>query len=71
MKLSNMPRHKQFTKHFHELSFDEQAKSITATINNLQNAIFHHVEHSKKKTEVKNKCILQAYRFLGRLLERL
>ncbi len=33
------PRHQGDTKTFEELTFAEQAKSITATINNLQNAM--------------------------------
>jgi hypothetical protein len=32
------------TRKFRALSFAEHAKSITATINNLQAAIEHHVE---------------------------
>ena len=65
-------RHKQDTKTFDELTFDEQAKSITATINQLQRAIRSHVKKvpSKSKTTQK-KCLKQLNRLLGRLLEDL
>jgi hypothetical protein len=65
--------HKNRTKDFAELTFSEQAKSITATINNLSNAIRHHVQNApnkKKRCDTKKKCINQVYRFLGRLLKQ-
>lgn len=64
-------RHKQQTKTFEELTFDEQAKSINAMINNLQNAMVHHVEHAPNATHARKKCIQQTTRFLGRLINRL
>ena len=65
-------RHKQDTRTFAELTYDEQAKSITATVNNLQRAIIHHIEHapSSKRREVRDKCVSQVHRFLGRLIAR-
>jgi hypothetical protein len=61
-------RHKGDTKEFRELSFAEQAKSITATINNLQVAIEHHVEHSPRRPETIEKCLAQVDRLRQRLL---
>jgi hypothetical protein len=60
-------RHKGDTKEFRELTFAEQAKSITATINNLQAAIEHHVEHSPRRTETIEKCLAQVDRLTRRL----
>lgn len=60
-------RHKGDTKEFRELSFAEQAKSITATINNLQAAIEHHVEHSPRRLETIEKCLAQVNRLVHRL----
>src|SRR3954447_26009778 len=61
-------RHKGNNKEFRELSFAEQAKSITATINNLQAAIKHHVEHSPRRPETIETCLAQVDRFRQRLL---
>ena len=46
------PRHKDDTKTFEELTHEEQAHSINATIINLHNAIKRHVKDSStpKKT---------------------
>jgi hypothetical protein len=60
-------RHKSDTRDFRELSFGEQAKSITATINNLQAAIEHHVEHSPSRLETVEKCLAQIERLGKRL----
>ena len=60
-------RHKGGTKEFRELTFAEQAKSITATINNLQAAIEHHVEHSLRRIETIEKCLAQVDRLSRRL----
>ena len=60
-------RHKGNTKEFRALSFAEQAKSITATINNLQAAIEHHVEHSPRRLETIEKCLAQVDRLRQRL----
>jgi len=65
---SSIPRHKNFTKYFRELTFEEQAKSITATINNLQRAIYFHVSNSKNSAATKDKCAQQIHRFLGRVM---
>ncbi len=60
-------RHKGDTKEFRELTFAEQAKSITASINNLQAAIVHHVHHSPRREATKAKCLGQVRRLLDRL----
>src|SRR4051794_17255864 len=60
-------RHKGDTKEFRELTFAEQAKSITATINDLQAAIEHHVEHSPRRQEAIEKCLAQVDRLRQRL----
>ena len=63
------PAHKDHTKQFGELSFAEQAKSITATINNLSKAINRHVQDAEDPEETKKKCVKQVHRLLGRLLD--
>jgi hypothetical protein len=55
------------TKEFRALSFAEQAKSITATIHNLQAAIEHHVEHSPRRPETIQTCLAQVDRLRHRL----
>jgi hypothetical protein len=60
-------RHKGDTKEFRSLSFAEQAKSITAAINNLQGAIEHHVNHSPRQSETIAKCLAQVDRLRHRL----
>jgi hypothetical protein len=60
-------RHKGDTKEFRELTFAEQAKSITTTINNLQAAIEHHVEHSPRRQETIEKCMAQVDRLRQRM----
>lgn len=66
-----MSTHKNNTKDFDELSYAEQARSITAQINNLENAIQHHHTHaptySKDQAEVKTKCVGQVERLLDRV----
>lgn len=67
------PRHKQDTKTFAQLTFAEQANSINAQITVLQRAIIHHVngcKTSKKRSEVREKCLAQVNRLLGRLLDK-
>lgn len=64
-----MPAHKGDTKRFDELSFAEQAKTITAEINNLQAAISHHIAHSRSAA-TKTKCLAQVARLLARLREK-
>ena len=63
------PAHKDNTKDFGQLSSAEQARSITAMINNLNNAIQHHASHSADPVAAKRKCVKQVHRLLGRLLE--
>ena len=64
-----MKEHKNHTKTFAEQSFSEQAKSITAMINNLQNAINHHIRNSgvSRQPRTRTKCFRQVNRLLGRL----
>ena len=62
-------RHQGDTKTFGELTFAEQAKSITATINNLQNAIEHHINNAPDPTETRRKCNDQIQRLHNRLLD--
>lgn len=61
--------HKGNTKDFPQLTFDEQARSITAMINNLSNAIEHHSQNAPDPSTTKKKCVKQVHRLLGRLLE--
>jgi hypothetical protein len=65
-----MKEHKNHTKTFGELSFQEQAKSITATINNLQAAINHHINNSSIniRNQTRAKCLKQINRLMGRLI---
>src|SRR5689334_14622660 len=66
------PSHKRRTKEFRDLTFAEQAKSITAEINNLQSAIKHHVHHSPRPApQTRDKCLRQIDRLLGRLRSNL
>lgn len=60
-------RHKQDTKEFAELNFAEQAKSITASLNNLKNAMQHHIDHAPNRAAARQKCIDQALRFAARV----
>jgi hypothetical protein len=60
-------RQKGNTKEFRELNFAEQAKSITAMINNLEAAIEHHVGHSPRRLETIGKCLAQVDRLRQRL----
>lgn len=64
------PAHKSHTKHFGELTSAEQAKSITVSINNLQNSITHHIEHTANRDETRKKCLQQIHRLIGRLIQR-
>ena len=63
------PRHQNDTKTFEQLEPDEQAKSINASIVNLQRAIRHHVATSDNPEETRFKCLRQVHRLLGRLLD--
>lgn len=66
-----MPAHKNNTKTFPELPYDEQASSINAQIANVQSAIKHHIEHApkhgKNSADVKDKCVKQIERLLDRV----
>lgn len=66
------PAHKGNTKTFEQLTFQEQANSINAQINNLQNAIEFHIGHAAvgghNPDVVKTKCVKQVYRLLGRVI---
>ncbi len=63
------PRHKNDSREFAGLTHTEQAKSITASINNLQRAIVHHICNSDDLVQTRKKCLKQVNRFLGRLLD--
>ncbi len=63
-----MPAHSDETKEFGELSYAQQASSITAMLNNVEAAIGHHVRHSPRNpAETGAKCIAQVERLLARL----
>ena len=64
-------RHEGDTKEFRELTFAEQARSITATIDNLQAAIEHHIAHSPRRQETTEKCLAQVDRLRQRLAGRI
>jgi hypothetical protein len=61
------PRHKDDTKTFEELTYEEQAHSINATIINLHNAIKRHVIDSPNPLKTLEKCIEQ----IGGLFQQL
>jgi hypothetical protein len=60
-------RSKGDTKEFRALSFAEQAKSITATINNLQAEIEHHAKNSPRPLQTIEECMAQVDRLRRRL----
>jgi hypothetical protein len=60
-------RHKSDTREFLSLTFAEQAKSITASIDSLQELIEHHIEHSPQPQETIKICLGQLDRLLARL----
>lgn len=64
------PAHKSHTAHFSQLSSHDQARSISASLNNLQNAIVHHIENADEPEAARKKAISQLHRMLGRVLER-
>jgi len=53
------PRHKDDTKTFEKLAYEEQANSINATIINLHNEIKRHVKDSPNQIKTLEKCIEQ------------
>lgn len=59
-------RHKGDTEEFHDLT-DEQAKSISATVSNLQAAIEHHIAHSPRRQETIEQCLAEVDRLRQRL----
>ncbi|GAB6283507.1 MAG: hypothetical protein STSR0008_22800 [Ignavibacterium sp.] len=63
--------HKNHTKTFEELDFNEQAKSITAQINVLVSAIRAHIrraaEENRNSQQTQLKCVKQLIRALDRL----
>ena len=61
------PRHKDDTKTFEELTYEEQAHSINAIIINLHNAIKTHVKDSPNPTKTLEKCIEQIGGFINNL----
>ncbi len=63
------PRHQNDSKTFEQLTPHEQAKSINASIVNLQRAIRHHVATSDTPEATRFKCLRQVNRLLGRLLD--
>jgi hypothetical protein len=60
-------RHKHDTRTFAELTFAEQAKSISATVLQLQRAIEAHSLNAKANSATRLKCINQVSRLLQRL----
>ena len=63
-------RHKGNTTGFGDETFAEQAKTITASINNLQAAIRRHIVDSPRRQQTTVKCLAQIQRLLGRLQAR-
>lgn len=60
-------RHSGFTRNFRELSFKQQASSISAVLMNLQKAINAHCENIKASDKTKVKCIEQVRRLIDRV----
>ena len=61
------PRHKGDTKTFEELTYEEQAHSINATIINLHNAIKRHIKDAPNPKKAQEKCVDQ----IGELFQQL
>ncbi len=61
-------RHLEDAKTFGELPFDEQTKSIAATLDHLHALIEQHIEHSPRRQETINECLSQMDRLRRRLL---
>ena len=63
-----MAAHSGDTKDFPELTYAQQASSITAMLNNIEAAIEHHARHSPHgSAEAGAKCVAQVERLLARL----
>lgn len=60
-------RHKNDTSTFADLSFADQAKSVSATVLQLQRAIEAHCRNPKATPETRTKCVNQVARLLSRL----
>ncbi len=63
------PRHKDDTKTFEELTFEEQAHSLNATIINLHNAIKLHVKGAVNPKKTIEKCIEQVGGLFHQLID--
>jgi hypothetical protein len=63
-------RHEGDTKDFRKLSFAEQARSITATMKNMQVTIEYHIEHSPRRMVTIEKWLAQVDRLRRRLRDR-
>ena len=66
----NTPRHKKDTLPFPKLTYADQARSISATVLQLQRAIECHSKNPKATADTRIKCINQVHRLLGRLLTK-
>ncbi|MBT3878835.1 MAG: hypothetical protein HON76_01685 [Candidatus Scalindua sp.] len=62
-------RRREDTKPFEELTFEEQAHSINATIINLHNAIKRHVKDAPNSKKTQEKCIEQIGTFFQQLIK--
>jgi hypothetical protein len=60
-------RHKQDSKTFGELSFADQARSVSATILQLEKAINARCHHPEATAATKTTCVNQVARLLVRL----
>jgi hypothetical protein len=64
------PRHKRDTLTFDQLSFADQAKSISAQVANVERAIRRHARHDRATDKTLPKCVRQVERMWRRLLAR-
>lgn len=63
-----MPAHSDDTKKFPELTYSQQASSISAMLINIEAAINHHARHSPHgSVKAGTKCVSQVERLLTRL----
>ena len=60
-------RHRRDTRTFHELTFQEQAKSINAQLSTLTRAVRVHILRSKDAEKTRAKCIAQVHRLRERI----
>lgn len=61
------PRHKRDTRTFDDLSFADQAKSISAQLANLERAIRRHARDPRATAATGRKSLAQVERFRDRL----